>query len=190
MILYATWGRKSGSQILADYNWSTESMNRMLLDDYQKAANLYGAQVSPVGDRFLYITQNHPKINLHQNDLVQPTFVMDHPIEISPLTKKKPENPDYVERCEFFMNGLEMANAYSELNDPIDQRERFKAQEELLAQGDEEANTTDEDFLYALELGMPPTGGIGFGIDRMTMLLTDSQAIRDVILFPTMKPLD
>lgn len=125
-----------------------------------------------------------------EEHLVQPTFVMDHPIEISPLTKKKPENPDYVERFEFFMNGWEMANAYSELNDPIDQRERFKAQEELLAQGDEEANTTDEDFLYALELGMPPTGGIGFGIDRMTMLLTDSQAIRDVLLFPTMKPLD
>ena len=125
-----------------------------------------------------------------EEHLVQPTFVMDHPIEISPLTKKKPEDPNYVERVEFFMNGWEMANAYSELNDPIDQRERFKAQEELLALGDEEANTTDEDFLYALELGMPPTGGIGFGIDRMTMLLTDSQAIRDVILFPTMKPLD
>ena len=124
-----------------------------------------------------------------EEHLVQPTFVMDHPIEISPLTKKKPEDPNYVERFVFFMNGWEMANAYSELNDPIDQRERFKAQEELLALGDEEANTTDEDFLYALELGMPPTGGIGFGIDRMTMLLTDSQAIRDVILFPTMKPL-
>ena len=125
-----------------------------------------------------------------EEHLVQPTFVMDHPIEISPLTKKKPENPDYVERFEFFMNGWEMANAYSELNDPIDQRERFKAQEELLAQGDEEANHTDEDFLYALELGMPPTGGIGFGIDRMVMLLTDSPAIRDVLLFPTMKPLN
>ncbi len=125
-----------------------------------------------------------------EDHLIQPTFVMDHPIEISPLTKKKPEDPNYVERFEFFMNGWEMANAYSELNDPIDQRERFKAQEELLALGDEEANTTDEDFLYALELGMPPTGGIGFGIDRMTMLLTDSQAIRDVLLFPTMKPLD
>ena len=125
-----------------------------------------------------------------EEHLVQPTFVMDHPIEISPLTKKKPENPDYVERFEFFMNGWEMANAYSELNDPIDQRERFKAQEELLAQGDEEANHTDEDFLYALELGMPPTGGIGFGIDRMVMLLTDSLAIRDVLLFPTMKSLD
>ena len=125
-----------------------------------------------------------------EEHLVQPTFVMDHPIEISPLTKKKPENPDYVERFEFFMNGWEMANAYSELNDPIDQRERFQAQEALLAQGDEEANTTDEDFLYALELGMPPTGGIGFGIDRMVMLLTDSPAIRDVLFFPTMKPLD
>lgn len=122
-----------------------------------------------------------------EEHLVQPTFVMDHPIEISPLTKKKPENPEYVERFEFFMNGWEMANAYSELNDPIDQRERFKAQEELLAQGDEEANTTDEDFLNALEIGMPPTGGIGFGIDRMCMLLTDSAAIRDVLLFPTMK---
>ena len=122
-----------------------------------------------------------------EEHLVQPTFVMDHPIEISPLTKKKPENPDYVERFEFFMNGREMANAYSELNDPIDQRERFKAQEEQLAQGDEEANTTDEDFLNALEIGMPPTGGIGFGIDRMCMLLTDSAAIRDVLLFPTMK---
>jgi len=125
-----------------------------------------------------------------EHNLIQPTFVMDHPIEISPLTKKKPENPEYVERFEFFMNGWEMANAYSELNDPIDQRERFKAQEELLAQGDDEANTTDEDFLYALELGMPPTGGIGYGIDRMTMLFTDSSSIRDVLLFPTMKPLD
>ena len=125
-----------------------------------------------------------------EEHLVQPTFVMDHPVEISPLTKKKPGNPDYVERFEFFMNGWEMANAYSELNDPIDQRERFKAQEEQLAMGDEEANTTDEDFMNALEIGMPPTGGIGFGIDRMCMLLTDSAAIRDVLLFPTMKPLD
>ena len=125
-----------------------------------------------------------------EEHLIQPTFIMDHPIEISPLTKKKPGNPDYVERFEFFMNGWEMANAYSELNDPIDQRERFKAQEELLALGDAEANTTDEDFMKALEIGMPPTGGIGFGIDRMTMLLTDSAAIRDVLLFPTMKPLD
>ena len=124
-----------------------------------------------------------------EEHLVQPIFVMDHPIEISPLTKKKPDNPDYVERFEFFMNGWEMANAYSELNDPIDQRERFRAQEELLAQGDEEANTTDEDFMNALEIGMPPTGGIGFGIDRMCMLLTDSAAIRDVLAFPTMKSL-
>ncbi len=124
-----------------------------------------------------------------EEHMIQPTFVMDHPVEISPLTKKKPDNPDYVERFEFFMNGWEMANAYSELNDPVDQRARFKAQEELLAQGDEEANTTDEDFLNALEIGMPPTGGIGFGIDRMCMLLTDSAAIRDVLLFPTMKSL-
>ena len=125
-----------------------------------------------------------------EEHLIQSTFVMDHPIEISPLTKKKPDNPEYVERFEFFINGWEMANAYSELNDPIDQRERFKAQEELLAQGDDEANTTDEDFMNALELGMPPTGGIGFGIDRMVMIMTNSAAIRDVLLFPTMKSLD
>lgn len=149
-------------------------------------------------ERHIQFEERHKKgdiLNLFfeefvEEHLVQPTFVMDHPIEISPLTKKKPENPEYVERFEFFMNGWEMANAYSELNDPIDQRERFKAQEELLAQGDEEANTTDEDFLNALELGMPPTGGIGFGIDRMCMLLTDSAAIRDVLLFPTMKSID
>ena len=125
-----------------------------------------------------------------EHHLVQPTFVMDHPIEISPLTKKKPDDPEYVERFEFFMNGWEMANAYSELNDPIDQRERFAAQEEQFAAGDEEANHTDEDFLNALEIGMPPTGGIGYGIDRMCMLLTDSAAIRDVLLFPTMKTID
>ena len=125
-----------------------------------------------------------------EEHLVQPTFLIDHPVEISPLTKKKPGNPDYVERFEFFMNGWEMANAYSELNDPIDQRERFAAQEEAFAAGDEEANHTDEDFLNALEIGMPPTGGIGFGIDRMCMLLTDSPAIRDVLLFPTMKSLE
>ncbi len=125
-----------------------------------------------------------------EDHLVQPTFLMDHPVEISPLTKKKPDNPDYVERFEFFMNGWEMANAYSELNDPIDQRERFRAQEEAFAAGDEEANHTDEDFLNALEIGMPPTGGIGFGIDRMCMLMTDSPAIRDVLLFPTMRTVD
>lgn len=122
-----------------------------------------------------------------EEHLIQPTFVMDHPIEISPLTKKKPENPEYVERFEFFMNGWEMANAYSELNDPIDQRERFEAQEAQFAAGNDEANHTDEDFLNALSIGMPPTGGIGFGIDRMVMMMTNSPAIRDVLLFPTMK---
>ncbi len=115
---------------------------------------------------------------------------MDHPVEISPLTKRKPDKPDYVERFEFFMNGWEMANAYSELNDPLDQRERFKAEEEMLANGNDEANTTDEDFLTALEYGMTPTGGIGYGIDRMVMLFTDSASIRDVLLFPTMKPIE
>ena len=125
-----------------------------------------------------------------EEHLIQPTFIMDHPIEISPLTKKKPDNPDYVERFEFFMNGWEMANAYSELNDPIDQRERFEAQEKAFEAGDDEANHTDEDFLNALSIGMPPTGGIGFGIDRMVMMMTNSPAIRDVLLFPTMKTLD
>lgn len=157
------------------------------LEEAQAAAKAHDVEFEPrhkKGDILNLFFEKYAEENL-----IQPTFVMDHPIEISPLTKKKPENPEYVERFEFFMNGWEMANAYSELNDPIDQRERFAAQEELLAQGNEEANHTDEDFLYALELGMPPTGGIGFGIDRMVMLLTDSASIRDVLLFPTMKPL-
>ncbi len=176
-----------------------------MLDAVKKYANVDFNEINTieearaVADEHHIEYENHHKkgdiLNLFfeefvEDHLIQPTFVMDHPVEISPLTKKKPENPDYVERFEFFMNGWEMANAYSELNDPIDQRERFKAQEELLAHGDEEANTTDEDFMRALEIGMPPTGGIGFGIDRMCMLLTDSAAIRDVLLFPTMKPLD
>jgi len=174
-----------------------DAVNKYAGVDFNKINNLEEARAAAKVHHIEY-EEHHKKgdiLNLFfeeyvEEHLIQPTFVMDHPVEISPLTKKKPENPDYVERFEFFMNGWEMANAYSELNDPIDQRERFKAQEELLAHGDEEANTTDEDFMNALEIGMPPTGGIGFGIDRMCMLLTDSAAIRDVLLFPTMKTLN
>lgn len=176
-----------------------------MVDAVKKYANVDFNEIATLEDARKIADEHHIEYEQHhkkgdilnlffeeyvEEHLLQPTFVTDHPVEISPLTKKKPENPDYVERFEFFMNGWEMANAYSELNDPIDQRERFKAQEELLAHGDEEANTTDEDFMRALEIGMAPTGGIGFGIDRMCMLLTDSAAIRDVLLFPTMKPLN
>ena len=167
----------------ADIDWNTVET----LEDARKIADERGVEYEErhkKGDILSLIFEEFV-----EDKLIQPTFLMDHPIEISPLTKKKPGNPDYVERFEMFMNGWEMANAYSELNDPIDQRERFKAQEEALAAGDEEANTTDEDFLNALEIGMPPTGGIGYGIDRMVMLLTGATAIRDVLLFPTMKSL-
>ncbi len=165
--------------------------------DWNEVADLEAARAI-AKEHHIEFEEHHKKgdiLNLFfeefvEDHLIQPTFVMDHPIEISPLTKKKPENPEYVERFEFFMNGWEMANAYSELNDPIDQRARFEAQEELFANGDEEANHTDEDFLNALSIGMPPTGGIGFGIDRMCMIMTNSPAIRDVLLFPTMKTLD
>ena len=167
----------------ADIDWNTVGT----LEDARKIADERGVEYEErhkKGDILSLIFEEFV-----EDKLIQPTFLMDHPIEISPLTKKKPGNPDYVERFEMFMNGWEMANAYSELKDPIDQRERFKAQEEALAAGDEEANTTDEDFLNALEIGMPPTGGIGYGIDRMVMLLTGATAIRDVLLFPTMKTL-
>ncbi len=173
-----------------------------MVDAVKKYANVDWTQVKDVEEAKRLADEHHIEYEEHhkkgdilnlffetyvEEHLVQPTFVMDHPIEISPLTKKKPEDPEYVERFEFFMNGWEMANAYSELNDPIDQRERFAAQEELFANGDEEANHTDEDFLNALDIGMPPTGGIGYGIDRLCMIMTDSPAIRDVLLFPTMK---
>ena len=173
-----------------------------MVDAVKKYANVDWTQVKDVEEAKKLADEHHIEYEDHhkkgdilnlffetyvEEHLVQPTFVMDHPIEISPLTKKKPEDPEYVERFEFFMNGWEMANAYSELNDPIDQRERFAAQEELFANGDEEANHTDEDFLNALDIGMPPTGGIGYGIDRLCMIMTDSPAIRDVLLFPTMK---
>ena len=177
-----------------------------MVDAVKKYANVDWNEVADVEQARALAKEHHIEFEDHhkkgdilnlffeeyvEDHLIQPTFIMDHPTDISPLTKKKPDNPEYVERFEFFMNGWEMANAYSELNDPIDQRERFKAQEEAFAAGDEEAaDHTDEDFLNALEIGMPPTGGIGFGIDRMVMLLTDSQAIRDVLLFPTMKSLD
>lgn len=165
--------------------------------DFTKIATLEEARAI-ADERGIHYEQRHKKgdiLNLFfeeyvEDKLLQPTFVMDHPVDISPLTKRKPDAPEYVERFEFYMNGWEMCNAYSELNDPIDQRERFKAQDALAAAGDEEANHTDEDFLNALEIGMPPTGGIGFGIDRMCMLLTDSAAIRDVLLFPTMKTVE
>ena len=176
-----------------------------MIDAVKKYANVDFNEISSTEEAKAIAKEHHIEFEEHhkkgdilnlffeeyvEEHLIQPTFVMDHPIEISPLTKKKPENPDYVERFEFFMNGWEMANAYSELNDPEDQRKRFEAQEELFAAGNDEANHTDEDFLNALAVGMPPTGGIGYGIDRMTMLMTNSPAIRDVILFPTMKSLD
>ena len=185
---------KKGMLVLWNYD-TDDAVATIEQQSYSMAYCFLKSEKTISKEKGIEFEQHHKKgdiLNLFfeefvEEHLIQPTFIMDHPIEISPLTKKKPDTPGYVERFEFFMNGWEMANAYSELNDPIDQRERFKAQEELLALGDEEANTTDEDFLNALEIGMPPTGGIGFGIDRMCMLLTDSAAIRDVLLFPTMK---
>ena len=175
----------------------TEAVKKYSGVDFSQIRDLEGARAA-AKEHHIEFEERHKRgdiLNLFfeefvEKHLIQPTFIMDHPIEISPLTKKKPDDPDHVERFELFMNGWEMCNAYSELNDPIDQRERFKAQEEALSQGDEEANRTDEDFLRALEIGMPPTGGIGYGIDRLVMLLTNSPAIRDVLLFPTMKSID
>ena len=175
----------------------TEAVKQYTGIDFDKVASDEEAKAL-AKERHVEYEERHKKgdiLNLFfeeyvEEHLIQPTFIMDHPVEISPLTKRKPDKPDYVERFELYINTWEMCNAYSELNDPIDQRERFKAQEAALAAGDEEANTTDEDFMNALEIGMPPTGGIGYGLDRLAMLLTDSPAIRDVLLFPTMRTID
>ena len=185
----------TGSEVLT-YDEHTMDLSKpferiTMVDAVKKYANVDFNEVADTAAAKKLADEHHIEYEEYvEEHLIQPTFIMDHPIEISPLTKKKPDNPDYVERFEFFMNGWEMANAYSELNDPIDQRERFEAQEKAFEAGDDEANHTDEDFLNALSIGMPPTGGIGFGIDRMVMMMTNSPAIRDVLLFPTMKSLD